>query len=117
MALFGEKCVRCHKRRTKQTYDGLPTCEDCEAELEARARATEEASQKCPADGTAMGTLVAANGSSDSCPPNAPAAGGTGNNRTISQSPEYFAQAVGIATPKISRKASGYIAQPPSLKS
>ncbi len=39
MALFGEKCIRCGKRRTKHTYEGLPTCEDCEANLLTQAKA------------------------------------------------------------------------------
>jgi len=68
MALFGEKCVRCGNRRTKHTYEGLPTCEACEAELLARAKASSEGLQKCPVDGAAMSKDVVLNVIIDRCP-------------------------------------------------
>ena len=42
MALFGEKCVRCGKQRTKREFEGLPTCSPCEQALAAKARAEGE---------------------------------------------------------------------------
>jgi Zn-finger nucleic acid-binding protein len=68
MSLFGEKCVRCGKRRTKETYEGLPTCEVCEADLQASARAASEGKQKCPVDGTSMSKDVVLNIVIDRCP-------------------------------------------------
>jgi hypothetical protein len=68
MSLFGEKCVRCGKRRTKETYEGLPTCETCEADLKASARAASEGKQKCPVDGTSMSKDVVLNIVIDRCP-------------------------------------------------
>lgn len=68
MSLFGEKCVRCGERRTKQTFEGLPTCEPCEAELRARLRARSEDTRACPIDGAAMSKDVVLNIVIDRCP-------------------------------------------------
>ena len=68
MGLFGEKCVRCGNRRTKHTFEGLPTCEACEADLEARAKAATEGIQKCPADGATMSKDIVLNIVIDRCP-------------------------------------------------
>ncbi len=68
MSLFGEKCIRCGERRTKHTYEGLPTCEGCEADLLAKARAATEGAQKCPVDGAEMAKEVVLNVVIDRCP-------------------------------------------------
>jgi hypothetical protein len=68
MALFGEKCIRCGERRTKHKYEGLPTCEDCEATLLAKAKAATEGMQKCPVDGAEMAKDVVLNVVIDRCP-------------------------------------------------
>ncbi len=68
MSLFGEKCVRCGKRRTKHTFEGRPTCESCEAELQTRAKPALDDAQKCPADGTVMAKDVVLNVVIDRCP-------------------------------------------------
>jgi hypothetical protein len=38
MDLFGRKCSRCGRTRTRRIYEGLPTCESCEALIEAKLR-------------------------------------------------------------------------------
>ncbi len=68
MSLFGEKCVRCGKRRTKHEYEGLPTCEGCEDELLARAQAQSEERRACPWDGTTMNKDIVLNVVIDRCP-------------------------------------------------
>ena len=68
MALFGEKCVRCGAQRTRQTYEGLPTCEACQSSLEAKLRASEESARPCPNDGETMKKDVVENVVIDRCP-------------------------------------------------
>ena len=68
MSLFGERCARCGNRRTKREYEGVPTCESCEEELRARARAEGEERRQCPIDGTAMGKDVVLGVIIDRCP-------------------------------------------------
>lgn len=53
MALFGEKCARCGMR-TKHTYRDVPTCEDCETELQTKMKADTETKRECPIDQAAM---------------------------------------------------------------
>lgn len=67
MSIFGEKCVRCGERRTKQEYEGLPTCLSCEEELRARGRAESEERRVCPLDGEAMEKDVVLNVVIDRC--------------------------------------------------
>jgi len=62
--LFGEKCVRCDKQRTKREFEGLPTCEACEAQI----KATRETSRHCPLDGSQMNKEVIFNVVIDRCP-------------------------------------------------
>jgi hypothetical protein len=68
VSLFGEKCVRCEKRRTKHSFEGLPMCEGCEADLVTRAKAANEDPQKCPVDGGEMSKDVVLNIVIDRCP-------------------------------------------------
>ena len=50
MGVFGEKCVRCRKKRTRRKFEGFPTCDECELKL----RAPREETRYCPVDGKAM---------------------------------------------------------------
>jgi hypothetical protein len=68
MGVWGEKCVRCGNRRTRSTYEGLPTCEDCQALLQARLKAEAEDRRLCPLDGVAMTKEVILNVVVDRCP-------------------------------------------------
>ncbi len=68
MALFGEKCVRCDRRRTKESLDGLPTCESCQQELITRTKAESEDRRKCMMDGSEMTKEVILNIVIDRCP-------------------------------------------------
>ncbi len=68
MGLFGEKCVRCGAQRTRQTYEGLPTCEPCQEALRAKLRAAEENPRRCPSDGQTMKKDVVENVVIDRCP-------------------------------------------------
>jgi len=67
VALFGEKCGRCG-RRTRHLREGAPTCEACEAELEAKLRAEGEAPRACPVDGSRMGKEIIQTIVVDRCP-------------------------------------------------
>lgn len=62
--IFGEKCIRCNKQRTKRTFEGLPTCEECEAKI----RVTTETKRRCPQDGQEMNKEVRLNVVIDRCP-------------------------------------------------
>lgn len=64
MPLFGEKCVRCGKKRTKKEYDGLPTCPDCITQLQAKR----EVIRSCPVDGSTMQKRIIKNVIIDQCP-------------------------------------------------
>ena len=68
MALFGEKCVRCDRRRTKESFDGLPTCEPCRQDLISKAKADSEDRRKCLIDGSEMSKDVILNIVIDRCP-------------------------------------------------
>ncbi len=68
MSLFGEKCVRCGKKRTKHSYEGMPTCEPCEELLVARTKAEGEERRTCPLDGATMGKEIVVNLILDRCP-------------------------------------------------
>ena len=62
--LFGEKCVRCNNQRTKREFEGLPTCDKCEAQI----KATRETNRHCPLDGSQMNKEVILNVVIDRCP-------------------------------------------------
>jgi len=66
--LLGEKCARCGEARTRQSYEGIPTCESCEELLEARKRADAEDRRGCPVDGEAMAKDVVLGIVIDRCP-------------------------------------------------
>lgn len=68
MSLWGEKCVRCGSQRTKQTYEGLPTCDRCAELLRAKLRADAEDRRGCPLDGEAMSKEIVLNIVVDRCP-------------------------------------------------
>jgi hypothetical protein len=62
-AIFGEKCIRCGKKRTKSNFEGLPTCADCEVNI----RAEREEKRCCPFDGAEMKKEVVQNVIVDRC--------------------------------------------------
>jgi hypothetical protein len=68
MGVWGEKCVRCGEKRTRSTYEGLPTCDDCQKLLEARLQADAEDHRLCPLDGVAMSKEIVLNVVVDRCP-------------------------------------------------
>jgi hypothetical protein len=68
MSLFGEKCARCGKQRTRKEFDGLPTCEACEEGLRLEARAASEDPRRCPIEGAAMRKEIVAYLVLDRCP-------------------------------------------------
>ena len=67
MALFGDKCTRCG-RRTKHSYENVPTCEDCEQQLRLRLKAEAEEARKCPIDDAAMAKEIVMGIVIDRCP-------------------------------------------------
>ncbi|MGH7566747.1 MAG: zf-TFIIB domain-containing protein, partial [Gemmatimonadota bacterium] len=68
MSVWGEKCVRCGGKRTRSTYEGLPTCDDCQKLLEAQLQADAEDHRLCPLDGVAMSKEIVLNVVVDRCP-------------------------------------------------
>jgi len=68
MALFGRKCSRCGKTSTRRIYEGLPTCEVCEALIEAKLRGSRENRRSCPIDAAEMEKEVLLSLVIDRCP-------------------------------------------------
>ena len=68
MALFGEKCARCGKKRTREEYQGRPTCKACQELLEKKLEASKETRQPCPVDGAAMEKEIVMSVIVDRCP-------------------------------------------------
>jgi hypothetical protein len=68
MALFGEKCARCGKSRTREEYQGEPTCPACRELLEKKLEASKEVKQSCPVDGSAMEKEIVMSVIVDRCP-------------------------------------------------
>jgi len=68
MSIFGQKCERCGKTRTKETYEGVPTCEPCEGLLKAKLQADAEDARICPVEGEKMKKEIVANIVIDRCP-------------------------------------------------
>ncbi len=64
MGLFGEKCVRCGKKTRLESSKGLPTCEECQAQLNAER----ETKRSCPVDGSVMNKDIVQNVVIDRCP-------------------------------------------------
>ena len=60
MGLFGEKCARCGKKRTREQYEGQPTCEICRDLLEKKLEAGKEAVVVCPIDGERLAKEIVA---------------------------------------------------------
>ena len=68
MALFGEKCARCGKRRTREEYEGRPTCESCRVLLEKKLEASKEETRSCPIDGQRLSKEIVMSVIVDRCP-------------------------------------------------
>jgi hypothetical protein len=64
MGIFGEKCVRCGRKRTRSEFEGLPTCKECELKV----LADREHKRTCPVDGAQMEKRVVRNVVVDRCP-------------------------------------------------
>ncbi len=64
MGLFGERCVRFNKKRTRRAFEGLPTCDECELQL----KAAREETRSCPIDSAHMIKEVLMNVILDRCP-------------------------------------------------
>ncbi len=64
MGLFASKCVRCGSKRTRQKFEGLPTCEACELVIYMNR----EDRRVCPVDASQMLKLVVHNVIIDRCP-------------------------------------------------
>lgn len=64
MAILSETCVRCGSKKTRQEYDGLPTCEDCMTQMQA----DRETHRSCPVDGNSMNKRIIKNVIIDQCP-------------------------------------------------
>jgi hypothetical protein len=67
MSLFADKCVRCG-HRTRELYDGKPTCERCRRAFELKLAAAAEQRRACPVDGSVMTKTVAHTLVIDRCP-------------------------------------------------
>jgi hypothetical protein len=68
VALFGEKCARCGKKRTREEYEGVPICGVCRELLEKNLEAASEESHSCPIDGTRMAKEIVFSVILDRCP-------------------------------------------------
>jgi|GEM_PF-357280 len=62
--IFGEHCARCSETRTKKQFEGLPTCDKCELEIQAER----EEKRACPMCAVAMDKSVVLNIVVDKCP-------------------------------------------------
>ncbi|MEM8945714.1 MAG: zf-TFIIB domain-containing protein [Planctomycetota bacterium] len=62
--LFGDHCARCGETRTKTEYEGLPTCEKCELELQA----DRERKRSCPVCVVEMEKTIVQKIIVDKCP-------------------------------------------------
>ena len=68
MSLLGEKCARCGKKRTRKGFEGVPTCDACQHELELKLAAAKESPRPCPIDRAPMLKEVVSNVILDRCP-------------------------------------------------
>ena len=68
MSLFGVICTRCGKRRTKGSYEGQPTCDECKDRIERTLAASRETRRVCPVDNVAMNKEIVLNLILDRCP-------------------------------------------------
>ena len=62
--IFGEKCIRCGKNRTRTQFEGVPTCDDCKLTIDAKREHT----RPCPNCNSAMGKEIIMNVIVDKCP-------------------------------------------------
>jgi hypothetical protein len=62
--IFGERCVRCGVARTRDEFEGLPTCDKCEVEIQA----AREAKRPCPMCQHEMEKAVVLKVTIDKCP-------------------------------------------------
>jgi hypothetical protein len=68
VGLFGEKCARCGKKRTREEYEGQPTCEPCRDLLAKKLEAAREAVVICPIDGQGLAKEIVMSIIVDRCP-------------------------------------------------
>jgi ribosomal protein L37AE/L43A len=68
VALFGDKCARCGKKRTREEYEGLPTCGSCRELLERKLEAAKEETHGCPIDGQRLVKEIVLSVIVDRCP-------------------------------------------------
>lgn len=68
MAIFGEKCARCGAKRTREEYQGLPTCKSCRVVLEKKLEAAKEEVRSCPIDGERLMKEIVMSVIVDRCP-------------------------------------------------
>ena len=68
MSLFGVMCTRCGKKRTKGSYEGVPTCDACKDLIERKLAAAREGRRNCPVDGAEMSKEIVLNLILDRCP-------------------------------------------------
>ena len=68
MALFGDKCARCGRKRTREEYEGLPTCPSCRELLERKLEASREEIHVCPIDGQRLDKEIVLSVIADRCP-------------------------------------------------
>lgn len=64
MGLLGDRCVRCNSIRTKKTFEGVPTCEQCMKKI----KADPQQPRVCPVDSIRMTKEVFFNLIIDRCP-------------------------------------------------
>lgn len=56
--------MRCGEKRTRDTIDGVPTCDECQIEIKLER----ESRRNCPLDGTEMVKIIHYNVVIDKCP-------------------------------------------------
>lgn len=62
--IFGEHCARCGETRTKESFEGLPTCGKCEVAIEAER----ENVRACPVCAATMEKTIVKKIIVDKCP-------------------------------------------------
>ena len=62
--LFGKKCLRCGDARTKEEFEGIPTCDRCMLKIEAK----QEEWLQCPQCSEEMSKIIVRNLILDKCP-------------------------------------------------
>jgi Transcription factor zinc-finger len=67
MSILGEKCVRCGAR-TRNVYQGKPTCDPCREYLELALAQAREVKRACPADNATLAKEIVHGVIIDRCP-------------------------------------------------